>query len=204
DEGLRPLRAIRDALGMDIELMLDGHGFFQSATALRIARAVRDLDVLWLEDIIRPDCIDTIADLRQKADVPLAVSEMLVGYEDYRLVLEKRAADYVMIDPTWVGGISQTRRVAELAQFYNVPVVMHDCTGPFTLLSGIQVAMAASNVAWQETLRAHIRILYPKLICESLPIVEGHVHPPQTPGMGATWQPELFERSDGQVRVSTH
>ena len=82
---------------------------------------------------------------------------MLVGYEDYRLVLEKRAADYVMIDPTWVGGISQSRRVADLAQFYNVPVVMHDCTGPFTLLSGIQVGIAASNVAWQETLRAHGR-----------------------------------------------
>jgi galactonate dehydratase len=203
DEGLRPFRAIREALGNDIELILDGHGFFQLAPALRIARAMRDLNMLWLEDIIRPDSIDTIADLRQKADVPLAVSEMLVGYDDFRLVLEKRAADYVMIDPTWVGGISQSRRVAELAQFYNVPVVMHDCTGPFTLLSGIHVATAAANVAWQETLRAHIRMLYPQLIRESISVVDGHVQPPQTPGIGATWQPELFERSDADVRVSS-
>ena len=203
DEGLRPLRAIREALGHDIELMIDGHGFFQLATALRIARAVRDLDVLWLEDIIRPDSVDTIADLRQKADVPLAVSEMLVGYDDFRMVLEKRAADYIMIDPTWVGGISQTRRVTELAQFYNVPVVMHDCTGPFTLLSGIHVATAAANVAWQETLRAHIRILYPQLIRESIRVEAGHVQPPQAPGIGITWQSELFERSDAQVRVSS-
>jgi L-alanine-DL-glutamate epimerase-like enolase superfamily enzyme len=203
DEGLRPLRAIREALGKDIELMLDGHGFFQLATALRITRAVRDLDMLWLEDIIRPDSIDTIADLRQKADVPLAVSEMMVGYDDFRLVLEKRAADYVMIDPTWVGGISQTRRVAELAQFYNVPVVMHDCTGPFTLLSGIHVATATANVAWQETLRAHIRLLYPRLIHESIAVVDGQARPSQTPGIGATWRSDLFERSDADVRVST-
>ncbi len=202
DEGLRPLRTIREALGSDIELMIDGHGFFQLAAALRICRAVRDLDLQWLEDIIRPDSVDTIADLRQKADVPLAVSEMLVGYEDFRLVLENRAADYVMIDPTWVGGISQTRRVAELSQFYNVPVVMHDCTGPFTLLSGIHVATAAPNVAWQETLRAHIRLLYPQLIRESIEVVDGHAHAPTTPGIGATWQPELFERSDANVRVS--
>jgi L-alanine-DL-glutamate epimerase-like enolase superfamily enzyme len=203
DEGLRPLRAIREALGSDIELALDGHGFFQLAAAMRIARKVQDLDMLWLEDIIRPDSIDTIADLRRQTDVPLAVSEMLVGYEDYRLVLEKRAADYVMIDPTWVGGISQSRRVAELAQFYNVPVVMHDCTGPFTLLSGIQVGIAASNVAWQETLRAHIRILYPQLIRESIPVVDGQALPPQAPGIGASWLPEIFERSDAYVRVSS-
>ncbi len=202
DEGLRPLRAIREALGSDIELMLDGHGFFQLAAALRIARAVRELDMLWLEDVIRPDAVDTIADFRRQADVPLAVSEMLVGYEDFRLVLEKRAADYVMIDPTWVGGISQTRRLTQLAQFYNVPVVMHDCTGPFTLLSGIQVGTASANVAWQETLRAHIRIIYPRLIAETIKVVDGRVQPPERPGIGATWLPEIFEQNNANVRVS--
>ena len=97
-----------------------------------------------------------------------------------------------MIDPTWVGGISQTRRVAELAQFYNVPVVMHDCTGPFTLLSGIHVGMAASNVAWQETLRAHIRLLYPQLIREPIPVVEGQALPPQSPGMALAGCPSCL------------
>ena len=121
DEALRPLRAIRDALGSEVELMLDGHGFFQLAPALRIARALRPIDPLWVEDIIRPDSIDTIADFRDKAGIPVAVSEMMIGPDDYRLVLEKRAADYIMIDPTWVGGISQTQRIAQAAQLYNLP-----------------------------------------------------------------------------------
>ena len=201
-EGLRPLHEIRDALGDGIELMVDGHGFFQLAAALRIAKAMRSLDPLWLEDVIRPDNVDTIADFREKAGVPLAVSEMMIGHEDYRLVLEKRAADYVMIDPTWVGGISQTRRIANLAQVYNVPVVMHDCTGPLTLLAGLQVGTATANVAWQETLRAHLRILYPQLVDQIPAVEEGLIAAPSRPGIGAAWLPQIFEDSRSEVRIT--
>lgn len=201
DEALRPLREIREKLGDSMELMVDGHGFFQLPAALRIASKLRDLDPLWTEDLIRPDCVDTIADFRKQSGIPLAVSEMMIGHEDYRLVLERRAADYIMIDPTWIGGISQTHRIAQLAQFYNVPVVMHDCTGPLTLLAGIQVATATANVAWQETLRSHIRLLYPKLIDETIRIEEGMAIPPGKPGIGARWLDPLFESGKG-VRVS--
>lgn len=200
--GLRPMRAIRDAFGDQVEIMLDGHGFFQLPAAVRIAKAVREVDPLWLEDVIRPDCVDTIADFRRQTDVPLAVSEMMIGMEDYRLVLEKRAADYIMIDPTWVGGISQTRRICDMAQSYNVPVVMHDCTGPLTLLSGMHVATAAANVAWQETVRAQVRMLYPKLIAGTIQVEAGYAHVPEEPGLGVRWLPELFEGSAYQHRVS--
>ncbi len=201
DEALRPLHAIRDALGNDIELMLDGHGFFQLAPAIRIAKALRAIDPLWVEDIIRPDSVDTIADFRDKAGIPVAVSEMMIGPDDYRLVLEKRAADYIMIDPTWVGGISQTQRIAQAAQLYNLPVVMHDCTGPLTMLAGVQVAIATANVAWQETVRAHFHLLYPQLIDEEIVIDEGYITPPTRPGIGRAWLPSLFE-DGGEVRVS--
>ena len=201
ETGLKPMRAIRDTLGDQIEIILDGHGFFQLPAALRIAKAMREIDPLCLEDVIRPDCIDTIADFRTKAGVPLAVSEMMISMEDYRLVLEKRAADYIMIDPTWVGGISQTHRITQLAQAYNVPVSMHDCTGPLTLLSGIHVATASGNVAWQETVRSHIRILYPELITEKIQVEDGYALAPENPGIGAQWQPAVFS-SKNNYQVS--
>ena len=64
------------------------------------------------------------------------------------------------------------------------------------------MATAAANVAWQETLRAHIRILYPQLIQEPINVVDGLAQPPETPGIGASWRPDIFERSDAGVRVS--
>ena len=124
---------------MNIEIMIDGHGFFSLPAAIRIAQALRDIQPMWLEDVIKPDNADTIAEFRDKAGVPIAVSEMLVSRDDYRQILTQRGADYIMTDPTWVGGISETRRTAEFAQVFNVPTLMHDCTGPLTLFSGLHV-----------------------------------------------------------------
>ncbi|MCC9608034.1 mandelate racemase/muconate lactonizing enzyme family protein [Blastopirellula sp. JC732] len=202
ERGLEPFRAIREALGNSIELILDGHGFFQLPVALRIAAKLRQYDILWAEDLIRVDSIDTVADFRQKAGIPVAVSEMFSGPDDFRLTLEKRAADYVMIDPTWVGGITQTKNLTRLAQLYNVPVVMHDCTGPLTLLSGVQVAAASGNVAWQESVRAHIGMLYPKLIDTEVSIVQGMIPIPRRAGIGAAWLPELFQGEAGKYRAT--
>ncbi len=195
EEGLRPLRQIRERVGNRMELMLDGHGFFSLAAATRICEGLREIEPLWAEDLLRPDCADSMALLRQRGGIPLAVSEMLITRDAYRNVLERQGADFVMADPTWVGGISETRRIAELAQIYNVPALMHDCTGPLTLLAGLQVAAAVPNVMWQETVRAHIRTLYPLLIETNVEIEGGHARLPTKPGLGTRLLPDLFDRS---------
>jgi galactonate dehydratase len=202
-EGVAPFHALREHAGDRLELMLDGHGFFSLAAARRIAEAMADVRPMWLEDILRPDCVETMATFRSQIRVPVAVSEMLVTADQYRQALEGRAADYVMIDPTWVGGISATRRIAELARLYNVPTLLHDCTGPLTLLAGLQVAGAVSGVAWQETVRAHIATLYPQLIDETLVVREGAISLPERSGIGARWLPEIFDaKHPGYRRTS--
>lgn len=200
--GLAPFFKIREAVGDRIELILDGHGFFQLPVALRIAEMMKEIGPLCLEDVIRPDCVDTIRDFRDRCGLPLAVSEMMIGAEDYRLVLEKRAADYIMIDPTWVGGISQTLKITDMAQHYNVPVIMHDCTGPLTLLAGIHVGIARANVAWQETLRSHLRVRYPQIVTALPEIRDGRILPPQGAGLGTEVLAKFFQ-SPHAVRVST-
>jgi len=187
---------------MKMELILDGHGFFSLPAAVRIAEAMRTIKPLWLEDVIRPDCVETIANFRAQAGCPIAVSEMLVSRDEYRQVLRHKAADYVMIDPTWVGGISETRRIAELAQAFNVPALMHDCTGPLTLLAGLHVAAACANVTLQETVRAHLKTLYPLLIDEALVVRSGHLPLPSRPGLGVRLLTDLFTPEHEGYRIS--
>ncbi len=202
ERGVAPFHAIRDRVGDQMDVMLDGHGFFALPAALQIADAMRDLGPLWMEDVIRPDNIETIAQFRQEAGVPIAVSEMLITRDQYRRVLDLHGADFVMIDPTWVGGISETRRIAELAQVYNVPVLMHDCTGPLTLFSGLAVAGAVPGVTYQETVRAHIATIYPHLIDQPVTVERGTIALPERPGLGARWLPELFDSAAPGYRVS--
>lgn len=200
---VKPMEEARARVGDKIEILLDGHGFFQLPAALRIAEAMRDLKPMWLEDVMRVDNADTLADFRAKAGVPIAVSEMLTSREDYRLMLERRAADYVMIDPTWVGGISETRRLAELAQTYNVPATMHDCTGPLTLFAGLHVATAVPNVVFQESVRAHIRTFYSQLIETNVIIEHGFACPPEAPGLGTRLCPALFNPTRAGYRITS-
>lgn len=201
-QALKPFREIRDRVGDRMDVMLDGHGFFSLPAAIEIARAMNEFRPLWLEDVLRPDSVPAMTAFRRKVDVPIAVSEMLVTREQYRQVLTADAADYIMIDPTWVGGISESRRIAELAQIHNVPVLMHDCTGPLTLLAGIHIAGAVPGITYQECVRAHIASVYPNLIDTQVIVTDGQIALPSSPGIGARWLPELFSPATPGYRCS--
>lgn len=202
EAGMKPLREIRKRVGDAIEIMIEGHAFFQLPSALRLAEALREIRPFWLEDVLRVDNVDAIADFRRQSRLPIAASEMLLGRSSYLSLLKAGAADYVMIDPTWCGGISETRRIIDLAQAHNVPATMHDCTGPMTLFAGLHCAIASANVVLQETVRAHIRTFYERLIDRQPQIQQGFLHPPAEPGLGTTYHPEIFQPGKNQYRRS--
>lgn len=202
EKALEPMRRIRAAVGDKLEIMVDGHGFFMLPAAIRIAESLREIGPLWVEDILKMDSIETLANFRAKCPVPVSASEMLLSRADYLEVLVKRAVDYVMIDPTWVGGISESVRLAHLAQGFNIPVTLHDCTGPLTLMAGIHVNAAVPGCCFQETVRAQIRTVYPDLIDEQPIIQGGYMALPTGPGLGVTVNPDLFDPKREGYRVS--
>jgi L-alanine-DL-glutamate epimerase-like enolase superfamily enzyme len=126
----------------------------------------------------------------------------LLSRADYAQVLERKAADFVMIDPTWVGGISESVRIAHMAQGYNIPSTMHDCTGPLTLLAGMHINAAVAGCCFQETVRAHIRSFYTQLIEPNVRIEGGYAHLPTGTGLGVRLNPDLFKPGDVGYRVS--
>lgn len=202
-KSLEPIKRIRDAVGNQIEIMVDGHGFFQLPAAIRIADALKEYQILWAEDILRMDNLDTLKVFSEKTSIPLAVSEMCNTIEDYRRVLEMGIADYIEIDPTWAGGISESVKITHLAQTYNIPVTYHDCTGPLTVYAGVQMSVANSNVVYQETVRAHIRTIYDSLIDNNLIIKNGFIEAPSSPGIGTALLPNLFAGNKHQYRSSS-
>ena len=142
--------------------MLEGHGYWGLNDAKRIAAAVEEFSPAWLEDLVLPHDIETVLQLKASTRTPVIASEMLTTRTQYRTLLERRAADLVMIDPTWAGGITESRKLITLAEAFGVPVALHDCTGPFTLLAGIHLAVSSAQVTYQETVRAVSAHLVPR------------------------------------------
>lgn len=203
NEGLEPFRRIRDAVGERLEIMLEGHGYWDMPTAKRIAAAVEPFRPAWLEDLVLGHDVDAIRELKGYTRTPVVASEYLITRWQYRQLLERRAADIVMVDPTWAGGITESRKIVVLAEAFGLPVAMHDCTGPFTLMAGVHLALSAPNAVYQESVRAFIRTWYEQLVPHSVDIVDGHILPPTAPGIGTHLLPEVLDRPDATVQRST-
>lgn len=199
---LEPFRKIRKAVGDRMEVMLEGHGLWSLPAALKIARAVEEFRPAWLEDLMRADDIEALAELRRGTTTPVLASEYLATRYEYKPLLEARAADIVMIDPTWAGGITECKKVAAMAEAYKRPVAMHDCTGPLTLYAGIHLAINAPNAVYQETVRAYLRVNYPDLVTDLPTIEQGHILAPTKPGLGTALLPDVRTRPGAAVRVS--
>ena len=202
ERGLEPFRKIRAAVGDRMEIMLEGHGLWSLPAAQKIARAVQEFRPAWLEDLMRADDIDALAELRRGTTAPILASEYLATRYEYKPLLEKQAADIVMIDPTWAGGITECKKICAMAETYKRPVAMHDCTGPLTLYAGIHLAINATNAVYQESVRAYLRVNYPDLVTELPTVEQGHILAPTEPGLGTQLLPDIRERPGAIVRVS--
>lgn len=202
NRALEPFRQIRKAVGDRMEIMVEGHGLWSLPAALKIARALEEFRPAWLEDLIRADDIDALAELRRGTSCPILASEYLATRYEYKPLLEKQAADIVMIDPTWAGGITECKKICTMAEAYKRPVAMHDCTGPFTLFAGIHLAINAANAIYQESVRAYLRVNYPDLATDLPAIERGHILAPTRPGLGSALLPDLRHRPGAVVRKS--
>lgn len=203
DDALEPVRKIRAAVGNQMEIMIEGHGYWSLPAAKRIAHGLEEFRPAWLEDLMRADDVSALAALQASTSVPVLVSEYLTTRYEYKSVLEQGASDHIMIDPTWAGGITESKKISTLAEAYRRPVSYHDCTGPFTLFAGVHLAINATNAAYQESLRSYLRVTYPKFVTEVPSVEQGHILAPTAPGIGATLLPDIRSRADMSVVEST-
>ncbi|MFC7406830.1 mandelate racemase/muconate lactonizing enzyme family protein [Georgenia alba] len=200
--GVAVVREIREAVGDAIDVMVDGHGLWELTPAIQIARALEPYDITWVEDLVLADKPHVLARLRAASTVPVSVSEYLVTRDAYLPILQQEAADLVMIDPTWAGGITESRKIAVLADTYGLPVTYHDCTGPFTLLAGIHLAAATPNLRYQESVRAYLRVVYPEMVTDVPEVDDGVIAVPQAPGLGTELLAGIEDRPGAEVRVT--
>jgi L-alanine-DL-glutamate epimerase-like enolase superfamily enzyme len=199
---LEPFRKIRAAVGNQMDIMVEFHSLWDFPMARMICAALEEFNPFWFEDPLKADNIDALAELARSTRVPIAVSESLSTRWSYREVLDKQAAGIVMVDLSWTGGISEARKIANLAEVYQRPVMFHDCTGPVVLSASTHLSLNASNALVQETVRAFTTGWYGELVT-ALPTIEhGVITPPPGPGHGMELRPDLTSRPDAHVMIS--
>ncbi|HEV8489857.1 MAG TPA: mandelate racemase/muconate lactonizing enzyme family protein [Candidatus Limnocylindrales bacterium] len=188
--------AIREALGPGIELATDGHAVqvreqWSRATALDLARALEEFDLLFFEEPLRYDDPEGYAELRRRTKVPIAGGECLTGVDEFRRFLDAEALDYVQPDATHAGGIAPTREIARMAEERHVGLIVHTgaAVGP-GFMANLHVAFASPNSRFVEYALAPDNVRA-ELLVEPVALEDGFMKRPTAPGLGVAL-PEGF------------
>ena len=195
-------RRAREAAGPEFDIMLEMHSLWSVPAATVIANAVEEYSPFWIEDPFRHESTDALIRFRRSIKSPLTVGETTGGRWDHHRLLASQAVDHLMVDPGWVGGITEANKVISLASTYGVPVAPHDCTGPVVLTVGTHLGVAFANIELQEMVRNFYFGWYADMVTVLPKLERGFLEPPTGPGLGTALQPGINTRSDAKIRWS--
>ncbi|MGH9511417.1 MAG: mandelate racemase/muconate lactonizing enzyme family protein [Terriglobales bacterium] len=192
------VRAARDAIGADTELMVDAgasdafwpHGY---KWAMNTSRMLNAYSVVWFEEPVCPDDLDSLIELTRQSPVKIASGEVLTRRQSFLPLIERHAVDYLQPDVTKVGGISEQHRIGQYASDHGIMLVPHGWNTGIGLAADLQVLAAADNARWVEYLTPEP---YMDDVFESPPNLDsdGCLMIPDMPGYGFQWSVEGIRR----------
>ena len=219
-EGMRPVRyaetcvrAMREAVGEDIDLMVDCHARPSPRMGLLFAKALEPYNLYWFEEPCWPETMEDIALIQRAVRTPIATGERMTHLAAFRDLLEKRACSVIQPDITHCGGFTEARRIGALAEAYRVAMAPHNPQGPVSTAASLEFGFATPSYVICESV--HQDVPWRQEVVSEGFVVEKKgrtVRPNQRPGLGIEvneaevkkhpFQQELLQRSfytDGSV-----
>ncbi|MFC5412748.1 galactonate dehydratase [Larkinella bovis] len=208
-EGLQPIhyaeacvRAMREAVGDSIDIMVDCHARPSPRMGMQFAKALEPYGLYFFEEPCWPETLDDIALIQRAVKTPIASGERLVGIHAFREMLEKRAVSVIQPDITHCGGLSEVRRIAALAEAYRVAVAPHNPQGPVSTAASIEFGFATPSYAICESVHSDVpwRV---DVVSEGFTVQEKGriVYPNQRPGLGIEINEEEVRKYPFQQEV---
>ena len=139
------VESVREAVGPDIELLIEMHGRFSSAVAIRVARALEPYDVGWIEEPVGPENPSALRRVRQATSLPIATGERGHVLGDFRQLIEEGLVDVVQADISHFGGFLPMKRLAGWADVYYLQMAPHNVCGPVATMANVHFAVSTPN-----------------------------------------------------------
>ncbi|AUS77871.1 mandelate racemase/muconate lactonizing enzyme family protein [Actinoalloteichus sp. AHMU CJ021] len=178
------VEAVRDAVGPDVELLVEMHGRFTAATASRLARLLEPYDPAWLEEPVPPDDIESLAKFAARANAPVATGERLHTRHEFRQLFALQAADIVQPDISHFGGILETKKLAATAETHHVLIAPHNVGGAVLTAANLHLAACTTNFKIQEHFNDFADSFVKQVAPGNPEVVDGYFALPTGPGLG--------------------
>ncbi|MBN2712754.1 MAG: galactonate dehydratase [Planctomycetes bacterium] len=185
------VEAVVDAVGDEVEILIEGHGRFNVPTAIRIAKELERFNILWFEEPLPPDNKEGLAELRRKVNVPIAAGERLYSRYEFREFFRLGCADFIQPDVSHAGGIMELRKIAAMAECHHIPFCPHNPSGPVANAATLQLAACTPNFAFIETMSSDVP-WRSEISTEQVKIEDGCMLIPDKPGLGVDIIPDAI------------
>ncbi|WP_011578957.1 MULTISPECIES: mandelate racemase/muconate lactonizing enzyme family protein [Chelativorans] len=178
------VRLMREALGPDMELLIEMHRRLAPSYAIRLGRRLAEFDIHWYEEPCLSDNIDLVAEVRRNQPIPVVTGETIYTKESYAQVLEKRAADILNPDICAVGGITALMDIATMAQPHAVAISPHNNNSTLAgLAATVHVCAVIPNFTIAECFINRLHAC-DEIALSSIKVEAGWAELPKTPGLG--------------------
>jgi galactonate dehydratase len=216
---LENVQAIRDAVGADIGIGLDFHGRVHKPMAKVLMRELLPYKLMFIEEPVLSEHLECLPELAAISPAPIALGERLYSRYDFKRVLQTGGVDIIQPDPSHAGGITETRKIAAMAEAYDVALALHCPLGPIALAANLQLDAVCHNAFIQEqSLGIHYNATNDLLdyVSDSgvFAYADGYVAMPKGPGLGIEvneayvverakighqWHNPIWRHDDGSV-----
>ncbi len=203
DKALRCVAAVREAVGNDVDLLIEGHGRFDIPTGVRIAKELEPFRPLFFEEPTPPDDLPALKAVHDKSPVPLAAGERLYSRWDCRRFFDLLPADYIQPDVSHAGGIGELKKIAAEAECRSIPFAPHNPSGPVANAATLQLAACCPNFCILEIMYSDV-VWRGDVTDEALTFADGYITIPDKPGLGLELNEEACLRHPYKPHTLRH
>ncbi len=191
NEAIALVEAVRFAVGPAVEIYIEAHGRFSPATSIAMAKELERFDPSWYEEPVPPENVDALLYVKNRIGIPVATGERAYTRYGFRELIERQAVDIIQPDVIHAGGISETKKIAAMAEPHYMTVAPHNSNSPMCTAASVHLATALPNFKIQETFDDFAEPWLRDLV-QGAPVLEnGCFKLPSKPGLGVELREDL-------------
>jgi galactonate dehydratase len=191
------VKAVREAVGPQVDILIEVHGNLGTTSAIRIGKRLEDFNPFFYEEPVDALNVDCMRKVSENVNIPIAAGERLYTRYGFRQYIEGQVLDILQPDIGLAGGISETKKIATYAETYNLHVQPHNCAGPVASAASIQLDCCITNFIIQEWFPYHDEKLN-GLVKDALEprVIDGYMPIPTDPGLGVELDDDVMAQYD--------
>ena len=192
--------AAKKAMAQDLDIIIELHSFTDTSTAIQLANYIDDLNIMYYEEPVHPLNAVSMREIKENIRIPVASGERIYTRLGYRPFFENRSLSVIQPDVCLCGGISEAKKICDMADTYDVKVQIHVCGGPISQAAALHVETAIPNFLIHEQHSYGIKQgLRDTCVYDYLPDDHGELTVPELPGIGQ----EITEETMAKTWVYT-